>query len=175
VSRLSRVVSGGQTGVDRAALDAARAAGLAIGGWCPRGRRAEDGRIPPEYPLEETPSPRYPERTGWNVRDSGATLVLARGAPRGGSALTVRLAEAAGRPLLVVDLAVAPDPAAVVGWLAAHLVEVLNVAGPRESENPGIGAQARRFLEAVFALLREGESDPPGPTKLRLDNRSSRA
>jgi hypothetical protein len=63
MSRLRRVVSGGQTGVDRAALDAARDAGLAVGGWCPRGRRAEDGRIPAGYPLEETPSPRYPQRT----------------------------------------------------------------------------------------------------------------
>lgn len=175
MSRLTRVVAGGQTGIDRAALDAARAAGLAIGGWCPRGRRAEDGAIPPEYPLAETPSPRYPQRTAWNVRDADATLVLARGAPRGGSALTARLASAAGRPLFVVDLLAAPDPAAVVRWLGAHAVAVLNVAGPRESENPGIREQGRRFLAAVFDGLRKGENEQPRPAKLRLDSGTPRA
>jgi hypothetical protein len=170
VSRLSRVVSGGQTGVDRAALDAARAAGLAIGGWCPRGRRAEDGPIPREYPLAETPSPRYPQRTAWNVRDADATLALARGAPRGGTALTVRLAAAAGRPLLVIDLDAAPDPAEIAAWLAAEGVAVLNVAGPRESENRGVGAQAEALLTAVFSALRHGALGPAGGAKLRLDN-----
>jgi hypothetical protein len=170
VSRLSRVVSGGQTGVDRAALDAAREAGLAVGGWCPRGRRAEDGRIPARYPLEETPSPRYPQRTAWNVRDCDATLVLARGTPRGGTALTVRVAAAAGRPLLVVDLDASPDPATVVAWLSARAVVVLNVAGPRESENPGIARQAGEFLGAVFSALGRPPSGPPGAAKLRLDN-----
>jgi hypothetical protein len=169
VSRLSRVVSGGQTGADRAALDAAREAGLTIGGWCPRGRRAEDGRIPPSYPLEETPSPRYPQRTAWNVRDSDATLVVARGAPRGGTELTVRLATVAARPVLVVDLDAAPDPAAVAAWLAARAVAVLNVAGPRESENPGIAAQARGFLTAVFGALRQAPDEQGGKAKLGPD------
>ena len=72
------IVSGGQTGVDRAALDVALALGLACGGWCPRGRRAEDGPLPARYPLRETPSASYPERTEWNVRDSDGTLVLHR-------------------------------------------------------------------------------------------------
>jgi hypothetical protein len=169
VSRLIRVVSGGQTGVDRAALDAAREAGLAIGGWCPRGRRAEDGRIPFEYPLEETPSPRYPQRTEFNVRDSDATVVVARGAPRGGTELTVRLATAAARPVLVVDLDAAPDPAVIATWLAARAVAVLNVAGPRESENPGIAAQAQAFLTAVFGALRQAPDEQGGQAKLALD------
>ncbi len=173
MSRLRRVVSGGQTGVDRAALDAARAAGLEIGGWCPRGRRAEDGRVPLDYLLEETPSPRYPQRTALNVRDSDATLVLSRGTPRGGTALTVRLAAAAGRPLLVVDLDATPEPATVAAWLAAGAVAVLNVAGPRESENRGIGALAEGFLTAVFSVLRQGPLGAGGAAKLGLDSGTS--
>jgi len=86
------IISGGQTGVDRGALDAAARLGIAHGGWCPRGRRAEDGEIPERYRLRETPSRRYAQRTAWNVRDSDATLVLIEGDLAGGTALTVRLA-----------------------------------------------------------------------------------
>jgi hypothetical protein len=147
------VVSGGQTGVDRAALDAAMAAGLPCGGWCPRGRRAEDGTVPARYPLQETATRSYPERTERNIRDSDATLVLHAGALRGGTALTVRLCRAAGRPLLRLDPRTG-DAAAVADWIRAHGVRRLNVAGPRESEQPGIGAAARALLLATFALLR---------------------
>ncbi len=150
---VTRVVSGGQTGVDRAALDAAVALGIPVGGWCPRGRRAEDGRIPPRYPLRETPTSAYPERTAWNVRDSGATLVLTRGAPRGGTALTAALARRAGKPFLVVDLAAGPDPGDVRSWLQREGVRCLNVAGPRESEAPGIHDQALLFLEKMLSQV----------------------
>ena len=146
-----RIVSGGQTGVDRAALEFALARGLACGGWCPRGRRAEDGAIDARFPLRETPSPDYAERTEWNVRDSDATLVLTRGTPKGGTALTVELARALGRPHRIVDLAAHPEAAGVRAWLAEQDVRVLNVAGPRESQQPGIGALARDFLEQVLS------------------------
>jgi Circularly permutated YpsA SLOG family len=153
---LERVVSGGQTGVDRAALDAAMALGLACGGWCPRGRRAEDGPIPSRYPLRETPGAAYPERTAWNVRDSDATLVLSFGKPRGGTALTICLARKAGRPMLVVDLDTGvPGTTEVRAWLDRERVRALNVAGPRESEAPGVHALASRFLRTVFAPARE--------------------
>jgi predicted Rossmann fold nucleotide-binding protein DprA/Smf involved in DNA uptake len=145
------VVSGGQTGVDRAALDAALDLGLPCGGWCPRGRRAEDGRLPERYPLRETPTAAYPERTEWNVRDSDGTLVLHRGRTRGGTALTLRLARRYGRPALAVDLAAAPPAALVRQWIAREGIARLNVAGPRESEQPGIGAQAAGFLRDVLA------------------------
>jgi predicted Rossmann fold nucleotide-binding protein DprA/Smf involved in DNA uptake len=149
---VERVVSGGQTGVDRAALDVAMALGLTCGGWCPRGRRAEDGPIPSGYPLQETPGAAYPERTAWNVRDSDATLVLTLGKPRGGTALTIGLARKAGKPLLVVDLdAGVPGAAEVRAWLVREGVRTLNVAGPRESERPGTRARASRFLRAAFA------------------------
>src|SRR5262245_15370526 len=101
---LSRIVSGGQTGVDRAALDVALELGIDCGGWCPQGRRAEDGRIPEHYPLEETPWDGYPQRTEWNVRDSDGTLILTHGEPDRGTALTLRLADERKIPCLVVRL-----------------------------------------------------------------------
>jgi len=153
---IRKVVSGGQTGVDRAALDAARGVGLPCGGWCPRGRRAEDGAIDAGYPLEETPSEDYAERTRWNVRDSDGTLVLTRGRPSGGTALTVTLARRAGRPLLVLDLAGRPERDAVERWVREHDVGILNVAGPRESQQPGIYDEARRFLDDLLGR-------PPDP------------
>jgi hypothetical protein len=152
---VERLVSGGQTGVDRAALDVARELGLRASGYCPRGRKAEDGRIAETYPLEETPSPGYAQRTEWNVRDADGTLVLRRGPARGGTALTVRLARRLGRPLLVMDLA-SPraSPAAAAAWAEGHGLRSLNVAGPRESQAPGIYAEAARFLRAVLTPSR---------------------
>jgi hypothetical protein len=147
-----KVVSGGQTGVDRAALDAARTAGLPHGGWCPRGRLAEDGPIDPGYPVVETPSADYAQRTEWNVRDSDATLVVARGRPTGGTALTVTLARRHGKPLLVVDLSRDPSPDEVALWIEGRAIGTLNVAGPRESQRPGIGKEAQGFLEVLFRL-----------------------
>ncbi len=156
MNRLARIISGGQTGVDRAALDVALELGLPCGGWCPRGRRAEDGVIAAKYPLRETPTAEYAERTEWNVRDSDGTLVLTRGQPTGGTAFTIELARAYGRPCLIVDLA-DPVPARVVhDWLADNRIRVLNVAGPRAEGNSGIYQQAAGFLRAM--LGREKES-----------------
>jgi len=151
-----RLVSGGQTGVDRGALEAALALGLAGGGWCPRGRLAEDGPIDPRYPLQETPTADYPQRTAWNVRDSDGTLVLTRGRPSGGTALTMSLAREEGRPLLVLDLAGPIDPEEVERWLADEGIAVLNVAGPRESQQPGIQEEARDFLVRALGPTTRG-------------------
>ncbi|MDX1531427.1 MAG: putative molybdenum carrier protein [Rhodothermales bacterium] len=147
---IKTLISGGQTGVDRAALDAAQATGIPVAGWCPRGRRAEDGEVPARYPLHETPSGAYAERTAWNVRDGEATLILHAGAVEGGTAFTAEEARRLGRPLLMVDLREGPVETVRV-WLAEHAVTVLNVAGPRESEAPGIYMQARRFMERLLA------------------------
>jgi len=147
---IERLVSGGQTGADRAALDAALTLGLPCGGWCPRGRLAEDGPIDPRYPLRETPTADYPQRTEWNVRDSDGTLVLTRGRPSGGTALTIALARRHGRPVLVLDLTQGPDPAEVRVWAEATKISVLNVAGPRESQQPGIQDEARRLLDEAL-------------------------
>lgn len=147
---VERVLSGGQTGADRAALDAALAAGVPCGGWCPRGRRAEDGRVPAAYPLRETPGWQYPQRTEWNVRDAGATLILATGEPDRGTALTARLAGRLGRPCLSLDPTAPAALAAAADWIRRHGVRVLNVAGPRESAQPGLYAAARDFLERLL-------------------------
>lgn len=147
---IKRVLSGGQTGVDRAALDAARAVKIAIGGWCPRGRRAEDGSISEQYPLSETPSAGYAQRTEWNVRDADGTLILKRGVLAGGTALTARVASRCGKPCLLIDLDNPPSPKVVVDWFAADGIRVLNIAGPREAQWPGIYTQALEFLGAVF-------------------------
>ncbi len=147
-----KIVSGGQTGVDRGALDAAIELQVPHGGWCPRSRLAEDGRIPACYRLRETDSRQYHVRTRQNVHDSDATLILCRGLLSGGTELTLRLAEQADKPNLVVDLDADPSPRDVRDWLQEHEVEVLNVAGPRESLNPGIAADAREFLLRVLAV-----------------------
>ncbi len=148
--KIEKIVSGGQTGVDRAALDAAMALGLPVGGWCPKGRRAEDGVIDLRYPLIETPDEQYAQRTVWNVRDSDGTLVLLFDKPSPGTNVTIEEANALGKALLLVDLTTNPEEMEVLGWLEANGILVLNVAGPRESEAPGIYEAARAFLDDVF-------------------------
>jgi hypothetical protein len=150
------VRSGGQSGVDRAALDAAMAVGLPVEGWCPRGRRAEDGRIADRYPLRETPSYRYAQRTAWNVRDSDGTLVLLFGEAAGGTKLTVEEAQRRGSPYHVQRLDAADALPSVLRWLGKEDIRDLNVAGPRESEAPGI-------YDAAFTVLRRLFRSVKGP------------
>lgn len=147
---IKKIVSGGQTGVDRAALDVALERGIPCGGWCPNGRKAEDGTIPARYPLQETESTRYEVRTQCNVRDSDGTLILASGGLEGGTALTESLARRYGKPVLVVDLDDDPDPQAVRDWLQQASIRILNVAGPRESKYPGIHDRAVEFLHRLL-------------------------
>ncbi len=153
---IQKIISGGQTGVDRAALDAARACGVAIGGWCPKGRRAEDGPIPAHYPLQETPSEDYGRRTAWNVRDSDATLILSRRALSGGTALTLEEAQRQGKPVYVCRFTKDPDTRRVHQWVVGQHVRVLNIAGPRETEAPGIYAAARAWLTAFLSGFNAG-------------------
>ena len=143
-----KIVSGGQTGVDRAALDAAMAAGLEVGGWCPRGRVAEDGGIAEIYPLRETPSGQYAQRTEWNVRDSDATLVLTQGKAAGGTASTMEVAARYGRPRLAVDLDETRGVERAREWMAPFAV--VNIAGPREETCKQVYARALSFLSNVF-------------------------
>ena len=144
------MISGGQTGVDRSALDVALELGMPAGGWCPKGRKAEDGSLSSRYPLTETPSEQYWQRTEWNVRDSDGTLVLTRGAPAEGTAYTIEVARKSGKPCLVLDLSEEPSESVVQAWADEHKVRVLNVAGPRESKCPGIYALAAQFLRKAL-------------------------
>lgn len=149
LSRL-RVLSGGQTGVDRAALDVARDLGLPAGGWCPRGRLAEDGPIGEDYPLRETPEASYTQRTEWNVRDADGTLIVIRDAPTGGTAQTIAVARRMRKPVFLVLADRPPDPAAFRKWVADRGIRTLNVAGPRESTTPGIYRMAVEVLGRLF-------------------------
>jgi hypothetical protein len=136
-----------QTG---AGLDAALALGLPIGGWCPKGRRAEDGPIPDRYPLVETPEADYDTRTRRNVEDSDGTLILNLGKLDGGTALTAKLAQQIGKPHLVVALEDGIALTTFRAWLEANQIAVLNIAGPRESKRPGVYDAACRCLESLF-------------------------
>jgi hypothetical protein len=153
-SRVVRIVSGGQTGVDRAALELGRRVGIPIGGWCPAGGWAEDLTEPPGllalFPeMKPTPSADTRQRTRWNVRDSDATLILVRdGVVSPGTALTIELAEELGRPHLVADV---HEVDIVRTWLdQLPPGTVLDVAGPRESQAPGIHDAAVALLGRMF-------------------------
>lgn len=148
VTLIDKIVSGGQSGVDRAALDVAILAGIPCGGWCPAGRRSEEGAIPDNYPLQETPSSDYSQRTEWNVRDSDGTLILAWGIASGGTQLTIELAKRQGRPCRVVDLSDfgEKEVEGTRAWIQEKRIRALNVAGPRASADPAIYREAIRFL-----------------------------
>lgn len=151
------IISGAQTGVDRAALDAAIACGLDYGGSIPRGRLAEDGPVSQHYAtLIELHSGDYAVRTRRNVRDADATLILCPGPPEGGTALTESIARRLKRPVLVMDIDRETRRAAIKrihAWLDAHKPAVLNIAGPRESRYPGVYARVRDMLEKLFREL----------------------
>ena len=147
---VEKIISGGQTGADRAGLDVGLALNIPVGGWCPQGRRAEDGPIPSRYPLVETPERNYQTRTRRNVEDSDGTLILNRGQLDGGTALTVKLARQMGKPCLIVALEEGIEQEAFQAWLDANQIAVLNVAGPRESKRPGVYDAACRCLASLF-------------------------
>ena len=147
---LSKIVSGGQTGVDRAALDAARAAGLERGGWCPRGRLAEDGPLAGAYPLRETPTAEYAQRTEWNVRDSDATLILSPLPLDGGTKLTAEIAKRLRKPWLALDPRERGALKSAGRWLEETGAETLNVAGPRASRWAEGYPLAKSFLAALL-------------------------
>lgn len=148
-----KIVSGGQTGADRGGLDAAISLGLEHGGWCPRGRRAEDGIIPAAYRLSETSSASYTERTDLNVRDSDATVVFTLGPMTPGSRRTMQTADAWDKPSLHLALDAETEPTVRLRqWCVEHGVGALNVAGSRESKAHGIQERVRDIV--VTALRR---------------------
>jgi hypothetical protein len=141
------IVSGGQTGADRAALDWALAHGIQCGGWCPKRRLAEDGPIDPKYPLNETPSESYAERTEWNVRDSDATVIFSIARElSGGSKETLELARRHGKPCLHLHLEQSGAVAQFTTFVEKNGVRTLNIAGPRGSHEPEVAG----FVKQVF-------------------------
>ena len=153
--RPQQIISGGQTGVDRGALNAAILLDIPHGGTCPRGRRAEDGAIPGRYLLTESKSPEYTVRTRINVEDGDATLVVIGGKGAGrGTRLTLKVAESKGRPVLMVETRGRDEPdeadeERVRKWLAEHRPKVLNVAGTRGSEAP----EGERFTRDLLVRV----------------------
>jgi hypothetical protein len=144
------IISGGQTGVDRAALDIALELGIPCRGWCPKGRRAEDGPIDLRYPLTETTTAAYEERTERNVLDSDGTLVLRGEQLSPGTEFTIELAARHSKPCLVVELVNQPDASIVRRWAKEQGIRVVNVAGPRASQSSGIYERALAFLRDVL-------------------------
>jgi predicted Rossmann fold nucleotide-binding protein DprA/Smf involved in DNA uptake len=150
-----RIVSGGQTGVDRAALDAALAAGVPCGGWCPDGRMAEDGVIDMRYPLTEMPGGGYIERTRANVVDSDGTLILHAGTLEGGTLMTQNFCTEFDKPSLIVsskafDAATASAAARV--FVTQNGIRTLNIAGPRASKQPQIHDWAYAVVAGLLRL-----------------------
>jgi len=152
---IEKIISGAQTGADRAALDAAIELGIPHGGWVPKGRLAEDGVIPQKYHLKEMPTESYAHRTEQNVVDSEGTLILAHGLLSGGSALTKEFAEKHKRPCLNIDLNIIPAFKAatlITTWIEMNHIRTLNVAGPRASNDPEIYRKTRDILESAFHI-----------------------
>ena len=148
-----KVVSGGQTGVDRAVLDAAMELGIAVGGWCPSGREAEDGVIPARYPLQALKDGGYRERTFQNVIDSDATIIIFFGAPQGGTKQTLDDCREMKKECLMIDAEQLSTEEAFLE--AMHFVEkrrpkVLNIAGPRASEHVQAYTYAKEFMKKLL-------------------------
>ena len=165
---LLKIISGGQTGVDRAALDAAIKMDIAHGGWIPKGRLTEEGPLPESYAMRETQGSDYAERTGKNIEEADATLIISRGKLTGGSALTLRLAKEYQKPCLHIDLeqqAAFQAAITISQWIAGEQIEILNVAGPRASKDPQIYSKTRKLLETIFYL----ELVQTNPTSAGID------
>ena len=144
--------------MDRGALDAALTAGFSCGGWCPQGKRAEDGKIPDRYPLEETRSAHYLDRTHRNVEDSDGTLITASGPLSNGTQATARIASHIKKPCLALypvqhTMAIILD--ITIAWLRRHLIQTLNVAGPRASQDPKIQAVAKQLISQLIRKTKQ--------------------
>lgn len=161
---IQKIISGGQTGADQAALDAAIKLGLAYGGWVPKGRKTEAGILPKKYRVSEMPTSSYAERTEQNVMDSDGTLVVSHGPLSGGSEYTRNMAAKHGRPFLHVDLEQTPAFLASISikdWIIRNRLKILNVAGPRASRDAKIYQAVFDLIEATYYLL-SMEDTPSG-------------
>jgi len=173
---IKKIVSGGQTGADRAALDVAIKLGIAYGGWIPKGRITEEGPLPDKYQLQEMHIGSYSKRTEQNVIDSDGTLIICRGKPTGRSDYTRQMVLRHKKHLLHMDLNLTTsyDAASLIlSWANLHRIEVLNVAGPRASEDPAIYNEVFRVLVMTFKMHRIDERKPIGKNKIEERKRST--
>ncbi len=152
-----KIISGGQTGVDRAVLDACLKYSFPCGGWCPHGRKAEDGKIPSNYPLHEMKESEYAARTRKNVSESDGTLILAPEKLQGGTFLTKQFSIEESKPVRIIR----PDtnPGRLLTWLAINNITILNIAGPRQSEWPDAYSSAYRFTTELIVKIKFSASD----------------
>ncbi len=144
------IISGGQTGVDRAALDFALDNGIPCGGWCPKGRFAEDGTIPAHYPLKETDSSDYADRTRKNILDSDGTLIIYSKSMDPGTELTLRLCNDLNKPLMIHSDDFPIQSKDFQSWINNNNIHDLNIAGPRESKITDIYKSTLKILEFLF-------------------------
>lgn len=154
--KVDQILSGGQTGVDRAALHIAYQNMITHGGWCPHGRLAEDGRIPFKYNLQETLSECPSQRTKLNVQDSNGTMIIVPNTPintNDGTILTVKTAIEQNKPYIIVDLSQKPNLYKLDRFLEDHAIRILNIAGPRESQSPGIYEKSCNFLQHLMDFI----------------------
>jgi hypothetical protein len=156
---IKKIISGGQTGADRAALDVAIELGIPYGGWIPKGRKTEAGPLPGKYHLKEMPTAEYLKRTEQNVIDSDGTLIISHGELTGGTQYTAKMALKHNKPWMHVDaneLSVEAAVEVIRAWISGNDVEVLNVAGPRASEDPKIYSTASSLIRTVAMLAGAG-------------------
>ena len=158
---IKKIVSGGQTGVDQAALFVATQCGLSVGGWCPKGGLDENQQcILEKYPLREADTPDPNERTQRNIDDSDGTLILVPSWPlpkhiQDGTRLTYTYAKAQGKPYLIIALSDSDQHLhRIYEWIEHYNIRILNIGGPRESSSPGIYESSYIFLESLFMGFR---------------------
>jgi hypothetical protein len=152
---IEKIVSGGQTGVDQAALDAAIKLGIPYGGWIPKGRKTENGPLPEKYNMREMPTSTYSHRTEQNVIDADGTLIISHGRLTDGSEYTRKMAMKHNRPWLHIDISKRAKfhaATSIVSWIAENSIRILNVAGPRASKDPEIYLDALNIIESAYYL-----------------------
>jgi hypothetical protein len=166
---IEKIISGGQTGVDRAALDVATKLGIPYGGWIPKGRITEEGPLPEKYQMQEMPTESYAARTEQNVIDSDGTVIICRGKPTGGSDYTREMALKHKKHLLHIDLNLTTsfDAASLVSsWIKLHQIKILNVAGPRATKDPNVYVDVFRILEWALKIYRLEDTSPAKKAEL---------
>jgi len=160
---IKKIISGGQTGADRAALDTAIKFNISYGGWIPEGRKTEDGPLSQRYRMDEMPTDSYPKRTKQNIMDSHGTIIISRGTLTGGSLLTQQLASKLKKPCCHIDLFELDEFGAAIvinSFIADYDIEIINIAGPRAGKDPFIYNSVKTVLETViYMTILETEPD----------------